>query len=345
MAAVICMRFPHKAPKLLAYQATIIKVGRNYEGTQWVSYDRRYHQEALGHKDLNWSMPDPRLYIYNEAFTGRTRAIPRCSYCLDDDYNVWKILTTPFWVIFQAWAPGQCLLSPNLWQSPSLTRLVAALMKVDVTSSNAANISIFALLRKSAPNPPMCPEATPRPQEPGHISGPSCSPLLTKTLITIQIPLMIKLCQLSWSNMLYYITCPFIIIPHPWVRRPIKGHHKISHSSPQPYKLVIAIQLHNWLTMPWILQIIPPTFMPSSVFDFHSTQPRCRGDSIIFPSWSGFCPIHLQWPMLRLQDRFLIWLFSQIKVSTDGPICTASSACPLLSLLYIVHPLEPPYRC
>ena len=40
MAAVISTQFLHKAPELLAYQATIIKAERNYEGTQWVSYDR-----------------------------------------------------------------------------------------------------------------------------------------------------------------------------------------------------------------------------------------------------------------------------------------------------------------
>ena len=45
MAAVLCTRFPQKAPELLAYKATIIRAERNYEGTQWVSYDRRYRRE------------------------------------------------------------------------------------------------------------------------------------------------------------------------------------------------------------------------------------------------------------------------------------------------------------
>ena len=68
MADIICTRFPHKAPELLAYQAPIVCTERNYEGTQWVSYDRRYWREALVQKDLNWSVPDACLY--NEAFTG-----------------------------------------------------------------------------------------------------------------------------------------------------------------------------------------------------------------------------------------------------------------------------------
>ena len=52
---------------------------------RWVTYDRQYRREALARRDLNWSVTDPRLY--NEAFTGRARAIARCSYCLQDDHS------------------------------------------------------------------------------------------------------------------------------------------------------------------------------------------------------------------------------------------------------------------
>ena len=85
MAAILATRFPEKAPELLAYQSSIIRAERNYEGKQWVAYDRQYRREALARKDLNWSVPNVRLY--NEAFTGRARAIPRCSYCLRDDHT------------------------------------------------------------------------------------------------------------------------------------------------------------------------------------------------------------------------------------------------------------------
>ena len=85
MAAVICTRFPHKAPELLAYQAAIMRAERHYEGTQWVSYDCRYRRKTLARKDLNWSIPDPRRY--SEAFTGRAKNICRCSFCLQDDHD------------------------------------------------------------------------------------------------------------------------------------------------------------------------------------------------------------------------------------------------------------------
>ena len=39
MAALLCTRFPDKAPELFAYQATIVRAERNYEGTRWTSYD------------------------------------------------------------------------------------------------------------------------------------------------------------------------------------------------------------------------------------------------------------------------------------------------------------------
>ena len=84
MAAVLSSRFPNKAPELFAYQASILRAERNYDDKRWVAYDRRYRREALAQKDLNWSIPNPRLY--NEAFTGRARSIPRCSYCLQEDH-------------------------------------------------------------------------------------------------------------------------------------------------------------------------------------------------------------------------------------------------------------------
>ena len=62
MAAAISARFPHKAPELFAYQATIIRAERNYESGRWVAYDRLYRRGALARRDLNWSITDPRLY-------------------------------------------------------------------------------------------------------------------------------------------------------------------------------------------------------------------------------------------------------------------------------------------
>ena len=85
MAAVLVTRFPEKAPELWAYQSTILNAAHSFEGSTWVAYDRQYRREMLARKDLNWSTPNSRLY--NEAFTGRARMIPRCQHCLSEDHT------------------------------------------------------------------------------------------------------------------------------------------------------------------------------------------------------------------------------------------------------------------
>ena len=85
LAAVLVTRFPEKGPELWAYQSTILNAAHSYEGDTWVAYDRQYRREMLARKDLNWSVPNSRLY--NEAFTGRARLVPRCQYCLSEDHG------------------------------------------------------------------------------------------------------------------------------------------------------------------------------------------------------------------------------------------------------------------
>ena len=85
MAALLVTRFPEKGPELWAYQTTILRAAHNYEGATWVAYDRQYRRDMLAKKDLNWSTPNTRLY--NEAFTGRAKIIPRCPHCLCEDHT------------------------------------------------------------------------------------------------------------------------------------------------------------------------------------------------------------------------------------------------------------------
>ena len=115
MAAIIVTRFPLKAPELLAYQSLIVRAQRNYEGEHWVAYDRQFRREALARRDLNWSVPDSRLY--QEAFTGRARSLARCSYCLADDHSSTQCSRNPNRPAFPPWLP-------DLWQfqPPPLTQ-------------------------------------------------------------------------------------------------------------------------------------------------------------------------------------------------------------------------------
>ena len=84
MAAVLATRFPEKSAELWAYQTTILHAVHAYEGANWVAYDRLYQREMLAKKDLNWSVPNPRLY--SEAFTGRAKRHPQCPHCLSEDH-------------------------------------------------------------------------------------------------------------------------------------------------------------------------------------------------------------------------------------------------------------------
>ena len=102
MAAVLVLRFPDKAPELFAYQASIIRAERNYEGKHWVIYDRQYRWEALARNDLNWSVLNSRLY--NEAFTGRAKSIARCEVCLSDSHTASTCPQNPT-LHLAPWAP------------------------------------------------------------------------------------------------------------------------------------------------------------------------------------------------------------------------------------------------
>ena len=63
----------------------IIRAARNFKGMAWVAYDHQYQRETLAQRDLNWS--SCIAHLYNEAFTGRAKAIPRCQHCLSETHG------------------------------------------------------------------------------------------------------------------------------------------------------------------------------------------------------------------------------------------------------------------
>ena len=63
-----------------------LRASRNFEGSSWVVYDRCYRRQAAATKNLVWSIPDSALY--NEAFTGRAKAIPCCQHCLSENHTL-----------------------------------------------------------------------------------------------------------------------------------------------------------------------------------------------------------------------------------------------------------------
>ena len=85
-----------------------------------MAYDHQFRREALARRDLNWSVTDTRLY--NEAFMGRARAIPRCSFCLQDDQLGQECPKNPDCPWF-GWFPNPPAWVPNppAWVSPTAT--------------------------------------------------------------------------------------------------------------------------------------------------------------------------------------------------------------------------------
>ena len=141
MAAILCTRFPEKAPELWAYQATIVRAERNYKGKRWVTYDQQFQRQALAKKDLNWSVTDPRLY--NEAFTGQAWSIARCNFCLQDDHlaaNCPHNLRRPYFGWFldpSAWPALLQSSQPPSQSSHTCRRSAAGLMRATVSTSDA----------------------------------------------------------------------------------------------------------------------------------------------------------------------------------------------------------------
>ena len=120
MAALLATRFPHKAAELFAYQASIVRAERNFDDGRWVAYDRCFRREALAQKNLDWSIPNARLY--NEAFTGRARTVPRCSFCLQEDHAAQACPRNPNRPWF-GWLPGAAFSTPSAPQRPPAGRL------------------------------------------------------------------------------------------------------------------------------------------------------------------------------------------------------------------------------
>ena len=106
LVAVLATKFPQHIGDFMAYQKTIIKACKNFEGTAWVVYDRCYRRRAAATKSLEWASIDSALY--NEAFTGRARAIPRCQFCLSDNHTGFDCPdTTQLGLNPPGWGPGR----------------------------------------------------------------------------------------------------------------------------------------------------------------------------------------------------------------------------------------------
>ena len=77
--------YPAKVPELMAYQTTILRCYRDFEGAAWAQYDRAYRRQAALSKDLNWSRINTTLYSL--CFAGRAKRGHVCTHCLSNNHQ------------------------------------------------------------------------------------------------------------------------------------------------------------------------------------------------------------------------------------------------------------------
>ena len=82
MVAILAQQYPAAIPHMMAYQSTIVKCAKWYDGLGWVAYDMQYHQMAAQTKSLNWGGIHQSAYA--EWFTGSSKTCIHCSNCLEE---------------------------------------------------------------------------------------------------------------------------------------------------------------------------------------------------------------------------------------------------------------------
>ena len=70
--SIVAIQTPSRIRDILAYQALIVKVAHDYEGTAWLSYDAHFRSVAATVQYQEWSTPDQT--IWSQYFS---RALPR----------------------------------------------------------------------------------------------------------------------------------------------------------------------------------------------------------------------------------------------------------------------------
>lgn len=70
----------------------------------------------LACKDLNWSTPN--AWLYNEAFTGRAKAIPRYQHCLCEDHSSAACPQNPSFP-YVGWIPAPYMAPPTSLLTPA----------------------------------------------------------------------------------------------------------------------------------------------------------------------------------------------------------------------------------
>ena len=85
VVGVLSRAYLQMVPEFMAYQATIIKYCRDFEGIACAQYNRVYRRQVVQSKDLHWLKLNPTLY--GLCFTGKAKRHVACNFCLSDIHS------------------------------------------------------------------------------------------------------------------------------------------------------------------------------------------------------------------------------------------------------------------
>ena len=135
MVGVLSQKFPQMVPELMAYQVTIIKCSRDFEGLAWAQYDWAYRRQAAQTKDLHWSRLN--LTLFSLCFTGKARQNIACAHCLSDNHVSDNCPDNPSRSLF-------------MWQYPSSAAAIAPPIPMGRVQSQSC-ASVISSMRGMGP--------------------------------------------------------------------------------------------------------------------------------------------------------------------------------------------------
>ena len=97
--AALTQKHPERIPDLLGYQQLIIEASLEYEGDNWLGYDRQFQLTAAATQNTAWGHIDQTLWSL--AFSAKAKA-SRCKYCFSIIHTAAEC----------AWAPEQLTSNP-----------------------------------------------------------------------------------------------------------------------------------------------------------------------------------------------------------------------------------------
>ena len=97
--AVLTQKHPERIPDLLGYQQLIIEASLEYEGDNWLGYDRQFRLTAAATQNTAWGHIDQTLWSL--VFSAKAKA-SRCKYCFSINHMAAEC----------AWAPEQLTSNP-----------------------------------------------------------------------------------------------------------------------------------------------------------------------------------------------------------------------------------------